>query len=226
MLSVIIPVFNEIHTICEIISRVEAVPLDTEIIIVDDCSNDGTRNILADIAGKSRAKVIFHDRNMGKGASLRTGFSKATGDIVIIQDADLEYDPKEYLKLIQPILTGEADVVYGSRFLEDEIYRSFSLWYLANKILSFLSNIFTGLWLTDMETCFKVFKKEILEKVTIEEDRFGFEPEITAKLAKMNIKISEIGISYDRRSFKDGKKVGWKDGFSALRCILKYNLLR
>lgn len=226
MLSVVIPVFNEKGTIGEIIKRVEAVPIDKEIIVVDDFSTDGTRDILSKIENRG-IRVIYHEKNMGKGAALRTGFGVAAGDIVIIQDADLEYDPQEYSKLIKPILDGEADAVYGSRFVGGEPHRVFYFWHMVgNKFLTLLSNMFTNLNLTDMETCFKVFKKEVIRKITIEENRFGFEPEITAKLAKMDIRLFEVGISYYGRNYKEGKKVGWKDGISALRAIIKYNLFR
>lgn len=227
MISVVIPVFNEKETIEEIIERVKAVPIDKEIIVVDDFSTDGTRDILSQIEKSNNVKVFYHDRNQGKGAALRTGFEKVSGGIVIIQDADLEYDPQEYPKLIKPILDGKADVVYGSRFMGGEPHRVFYFWHLVgNKILTLLSNMFTNLSLTDMETCFKVFKKDILEKITIEENRFGFEPEITAKLAKMDIRLYEVGISYYGRSYMEGKKIGWMDGISALRVIIKYNLFR
>jgi glycosyltransferase involved in cell wall biosynthesis len=225
-LSVVIPVYNEKETILDIYARVKAVPIDKEIILVDDFSTDGTRELLAGLKdGESR--VLMHERNKGKGAALRTGFQNVTGDIVIIQDADLEYDPGQYQKLIQPILDGKADVVYGSRFVTGDYRRVLFFWHmLGNKLLTLLSNMLTNLNLTDMETCYKVFRREVLEKITIEENRFGFEPEITAKIAKMDLRIYEIGISYSGRTYKEGKKIGWKDGISALKCILKYNLLR
>lgn len=227
MISVVIPVFNEKKTIEEIIEKVKAVPIDKEIIVVDDFSTDGTRDILSHIGINNNIRIFYHDKNKGKGAALRTGFGRVSGDIVIIQDADLEYDPREYPKLIKPILDGKADVVYGSRFMGGEPHRVFYFWHLVgNKILTLLSNMFTNLSLTDMETCFKVFKKDILEKITIEENRFGFEPEITAKLAKMDIRLYEVGISYYGRSYMEGKKIGWMDGISALRVIIKYNLFR
>lgn len=225
-LSVVIPVYNEMGTIREICDSVKAVEIDKEIILVDDCSTDGTREILRELADET-TRVLTHDRNMGKGAALRTGFKNVTGDIVIIQDADLEYDPSQYHKLIQPILDGKADVVYGSRFVTGDYRRVLFFWHsLGNKFLTLLSNMFTNLNLTDMETCYKVFRREVLEKITIEENRFGFEPEITAKVAKMDLRIYEIGISYSGRTYKEGKKIGWKDGISAFKCILKYNLLR
>jgi glycosyltransferase involved in cell wall biosynthesis len=225
-LSVVIPVYNEKDTIRELYEKVRAVDLEKEIILVDDFSTDGTRGILKELAGDGTV-VLMHERNRGKGAALRSGFRKATGDIVLIQDADLEYDPGEYPKLIRPILEGKADVVYGSRFVGGESHRVLYFWHMAgNKFLTLLSNMMTNLNLTDMETCYKVFRREVLEKITIEEDRFGFEPEITAKIAKLNVRIYETGISYSGRTYQEGKKIGWKDGFSALRCILKYNLLR
>jgi len=225
-LSVVIPVFNEVNSIQTIINSVKAVDLNTEIIIVDDFSQDGTREKLTGLSDDS-LRIFYHDRNMGKGAALRTGFSKATGDIVIIQDADLEYDPQQYPKLIQPILDGKADVVYGSRFVTGDYRRVLYFWHmLGNTCLTLLSNMLTNLNITDMETCYKVFKKDILKNITIEEDRFGFEPEITAKISKMDIRIYEVGISYSGRTYKEGKKIDWKDGVSAIRCILKYNLFR
>ena len=225
-LSVIIPVFNEKDTIFEIYHAVKAVNLEKEIILVDDFSTDGTRDILRTLQDDS-TRVFFHELNKGKGAALRTGFRHVTGDIVIIQDADLEYDPQQYPKLIQPIIEGKADVVYGSRFVTGDYRRVLFFWHmLGNTFLTLLSNMLTNLNLTDMETCYKAFRKEVLEKVAIEENRFGFEPEITAKIAKLDIRIYEVGISYSGRTYKEGKKIGWKDGLSALRCIIKYNLLR
>jgi glycosyltransferase involved in cell wall biosynthesis len=225
-LSVVIPVYNEKGTIREIYDSVRGVDIDKEIILVDDCSTDGTREILQGLADEN-TRVFMHDRNMGKGAALRTGFRNATGEIVIIQDADLEYDPSQYHKLIQPILDGKADVVYGSRFVTGDYRRVLFFWHmLGNKFLTLLSNMLTNLNLSDMETCYKVFRRDVLEKITIEENRFGFEPEITAKISKMDLRIYEIGISYSGRTYKEGKKIGWKDGISAFKCILKYNLLR
>ncbi|MFZ3207690.1 MAG: glycosyltransferase family 2 protein [Geobacteraceae bacterium] len=225
-LSIVIPVYNEKETIRDIYDAVNAVPIDKEIILVDDCSTDGTREILQGLAGDS-TRVLLHDRNMGKGAALRTGFKNVRGDIVIIQDADLEYDPREYGKLIRPILEGKADVVYGSRFVTGEYRRVLYFWHMVgNKFLTLLSNMMTNLNLTDMETCYKVFRREVLERITIEENRFGFEPEITAKISKLDIRLYEIGISYSGRTYKEGKKIGWRDGISALKCIIKYNLLR
>jgi glycosyltransferase involved in cell wall biosynthesis len=225
-LSVVIPVYNEKNTIEAILARVREVAIEKEIIVVDDFSMDGTRELLKSLADNV-IKVVYHDKNQGKGAALRTGFENAKNDIVIIQDADLEYDPEEYSKLIKPILDGKADVVYGSRFMGSEPHRVLFFWHMVgNKLLTFFSNMLTNLSLTDMETCYKVFKREVIQSIAIEEDRFGFEPEITAKVAKMDLRIYEVGISYSGRSYKEGKKIGWRDGFSAIRCILKYNLFR
>lgn len=225
-LSVVIPVYNEQATILELYRRVSSVDIDKEIILVDDYSTDGSREILQTLQGES-THVLMHDRNLGKGAALRTGFKKASGDIVIIQDADLEYDPEQYPKLMQPILDGKADVVYGSRFVTGDYRRVFFFWHmLGNKMLTLLSNMMTNLNLTDMETCYKAFRGDVLKKIDIEENRFGFEPEITAKIAKLGVRVYEVGISYSGRTYDEGKKIGWKDGLSALRCILKYNLLR
>jgi len=225
-LSIIIPVYNEKETVREIYDRVMTVNIDKEIILVDDCSTDGSRDIIRGLVNDS-TRVLLHDRNMGKGAALRTGFKNASGDIVIVQDADLEYDPQQYPKLIQPILDDKADVVYGSRFVTGDYRRVFFFWHMVgNKFLTLASNILTNLNLTDMETCYKVFRREVLERIEIEENRFGFEPEITAKVAKLKVRIYEVGISYAGRTYGEGKKIGWKDGLSALRCILKYNLFR
>ena len=226
-LSVVIPVYNEKSTIRDILTRVQAAPLDKEIIVVDDHSTDGTREILRAYESTGPFRIYYHERNQGKGAALRTGFRHAQNDIVIIQDADLEYDPSEYPKLIKPILDGKADVVYGTRFMGSEAHRVIFFWHMVgNKILTLISNMLTNLTLTDMETCYKVFTRTVLEQITIEEDRFGFEPEITAKLAKMNVRIYEVGITYAGRSYQEGKKINWMDGVSAMRCIIKYNFFR
>jgi glycosyltransferase involved in cell wall biosynthesis len=225
-LSVVMPVYNERETILQVIAAVLRVDLEKELIVVDDGSSDGTRELLATISDPA-VRVILHDRNQGKGAALRTGFAAANGDVVLIQDADLEYDPQDYHRLLRPILEGKADVVYGSRFVGGEQHRALFFWHmLGNKLLTLLSNMMTDLNLTDMETCYKVFRREVLQQITIEENRFGFEPEITAKIAKLRVRIYEVGISYAGRTYRDGKKIGWKDGFSALRCIFKYTLLR
>lgn len=225
-LSVVIPVYNERATIAEIVRRVDSVDLDKEIIIVDDGSTDGTRETLNAIERRySAVRVLYHDANHGKGAALRTGFAAATGDVVVVQDADLEYNPQEYHKLLKPILDGRADVVYGSRFLGSEEHRVLFFWhYVGNKILTLLSNMFTNLNLTDMETCYKMFRADVLKKIRIEEDRFGLEPEITAKVAHLGCRVYEVGISYSGRDYTQGKKIGWQDGVHALWCILKYNL--
>jgi len=231
LLSIIIPVFNEAETINEIIDTVYNSPYDKkEIIVVDDFSTDGTREQLDKIYGQTSShidKLLFHDVNLGKGAALRTGIAAATGDIVIIQDADLEYDPYEYEKLIEPILSDKADVVYGSRFAGGQAHRVIYFWHkVGNTLLTLLSNMLSNLDLTDMETCYKVFRREIIQSIKIEENRFGFEPEITAKISKLHCRIYEVGISYYGRTYSEGKKIGWQDGVSAIRCIVKYNLFR
>ena len=226
ILSIIIPCFNEKNTIKEIIFAVKnsSYP-NQEIIIVDDFSTDGTREILKNEIEPLVDKIIYQTHNQGKGSALRVGIANASGDIIIIQDADLEYDPKEYLKIITPILENKADVVYGSRFVSGESRRVLYFWHrVANFILTTLSNIFTNLNLSDMETCYKAFRSDIIKKINIEENRFGFEPEITAKIAKTKCRVYEVGISYNGRTYEEGKKITWKDGFRALYCIIKYNL--
>jgi len=230
VLSVVIPCYNEIGTIEEIVQAVVQSPYpNKEIIIVDDYSQDGTREKLKNNIAPSSVvvKVLYHDKNMGKGAALRTGFAAATGDIVIVQDADLEYDPIQYPQIIEPILQGRADVVFGSRFMGGQPHRVVYYWHrVGNGVLTLLSNMFTNLNLTDMETCYKAFRREVIQQITIEENRFGFEPEITAKVAKLRCRIYEVGISYYGRTYEEGKKIGWKDGVRALFCIVKYNLFR
>lgn len=229
-LSIVIPCYNEISTIEAIVEKILAVNLgsiERELIIVDDGSKDGTRDHLNKLGENNKIKVIFHDVNKGKGAALRTGFSRATGDILIVQDADLEYDPNEYPKLLKPILEGNADVVYGSRFAGGESHRVLYFWHsLGNKVLTLLSNMFTNLNLTDMEVCYKVFKRDVIERIELSEDRFGFEPEFTAKAARQGFVFYEVGISYYGRTYDEGKKINWKDGVRAIYVILKYGVLR
>jgi glycosyltransferase involved in cell wall biosynthesis len=217
----VIPVYNEVETIKEIVSRVQAVDFEKEIIIVDDGSTDGTREQLQEISlAQENVRVFYHDRNQGKGAALRTGFEVATGDIVIIQDADLEYDPREYPVLLEPILDGRADIVYGSRFLGGP-HRVLFFWhYLGNKFLTLLSNALTNQNLTDMETCYKVFRREVLSDMKLKSNRFGFEPEFTAKIARKDFRIYETPISYSGRTYAEGKKIGWKDGVKAIFAIV------
>ncbi len=230
-LSVVIPVYNEEKTVCELIAKVRAVDVgfDKEIIIVDDCSSDGTGKVLQELCEKEPDIVLkSHDVNQGKGAALRTGFKSATGDIVVIQDADLEYDPNDYKQLLGPILDGHADVVYGSRFLGGGPHRVVYYWhYLGNRFLTTFSNMMTDLNLTDMEVCYKMFRKEVIQNITICESRFGFEPEITAKVAQnKNWRVYEVPISYYGRNYDEGKKIGWKDGVRAIWCIVKYRFVK
>jgi glycosyltransferase involved in cell wall biosynthesis len=224
-LSVVIPCFNEAKTLADLVRRVQEAPYQpTEIIVVDDCSTDGTRELLRDGSIPGIDRVIFQDVNQGKGAALRAGIRVATGDVVVIQDADLEYDPREYGKLIQPILAGQADVVFGSRFLGSEPRRVLYFWHrVGNGLLTLVSNMFTNLNLTDVETGYKIFRGEVIHAIKIEEDRFGVEPEITAKVARMGVRIYEVGISYHGRTYAEGKKINWKDGIRAFYCIIKYN---
>lgn len=226
VLSVIIPCYNECGTIESVIQAVKESPVkNCQIIVVDDFSSDGTRELLERKVESEVYKVIYHPRNMGKGAALRSGFAAATGDVVIVQDADLEYDPQEYPDVIQPILDGRADVVFGSRFQGGRPHRVVYYWHrLGNSFLTTLSNMLTNINLTDMETCYKAFRREIIQSIVIQENRFGFEPEVTAKVARMNCRIYEVGISYYGRTYKEGKKISWRDGFSAIACIIKYNL--
>lgn len=225
-LSIIIPCYNEHETIEQIIDAVRQSPVgDKEIIVVDDFSSDGTKNILKDRIENLVDVVVYHEKNLGKGAAIRTGLKVAAGDIILIQDADLEYNPQEYGRLVKPIVDGKADVVFGSRFVGGDPHRVLYFWhYIGNKFLTILSNMFTDLNLSDMETCYKVFRREVIEQITIEEERFGFEPEITAKVARLKCRIYEVGISYTGRTYLEGKKIGWKDGLRAVWCIIKYNL--
>ena len=227
-LSVIIPCYNEKDTIVDIVNAVlSSTYQNKEIIIVDDHSTDGTREILKAKIENKVSRVIYKNKNEGKGAALRSGFEVFTGDIAIIQDADLEYDPNEYEKILAPILNNKAEVVYGSRFMGGDAHRVVYFWHrMGNGILTFFSNLMTNLNLTDMETCYKAFKREVIESIKIKENRFGFEPEITAKIARKKYRIYEVGISYYGRTYEEGKKIGWKDGFRAIYCIIKYRLMQ
>ncbi|HWO00001.1 MAG TPA: glycosyltransferase family 2 protein [Blastocatellia bacterium] len=225
-ISVIIPIYNEAATIAELIGRVNTVDVAKEIIVVDDGSTDGTRQRLEALEKQhDNLRVLCQPRNRGKGAALRLGFQHATGDFVLVQDADLEYDPSDYPVLLKPLIDGKADVVYGSRFLTTKEHRVLFFWHsVGNQLLTLISNMFTNLNLTDMETGYKVFKREVIQSIKLEQNRFGFEPEVTVKIARMKLRIYEVGISYSGRTYEEGKKIGWKDGVKALWCILKYSL--
>ncbi len=231
IVSVVIPVFNEMRTLEQVIKRVQAVPVEKEIILVDDYSNDGSRERVQSLGEQPNVRAVLHDYNQGKGAALRSGFAAATGDVVLIQDADLEYDPNDYPKLLGPIVANDADVVYGSRFAGGETHRVLYFWHsMGNRFLTLLSNMMTNLNLTDMEVCYKVFRREIIQSIDLKENRFGFEPEVTARLARFRkpdgsrLKIFEVGISYAGRTYEEGKKIGWRDGVRAIWCIIRYNL--
>lgn len=225
-LSVVIPVYNEASTLSAIVAKVQAIKVDKELILVDDFSTDGTRDVLKELdAQYPNVRVLLHERNYGKGRALRTGFEHASGEYVIIQDADLEYDPEDYHKLLRPLESGKADAVFGSRFLSTEERRVLYFWHsVGNSLLTLLSNMATDLNLTDMETCYKMFRRELIQSIPLEEDRFGFEPEVTSKIAKAQARVYEVGIAYHGRTYEEGKKIGVKDGFRALWCILKYRL--
>jgi len=225
-LTVVMPVYNERATLRQAVERVLAVPLELELLCVDDGSQDGSREILAELQKQyRRLQVLLQPRNLGKGAALRRGIREATGDFVIIQDADLEYDPADYNLLLDPLIQGKADVVYGSRFLGSAPHRVLYFWHsVANHLLTLLSNCLTNINLTDMETCYKAFRREVIQSIPIEENRFGFEPEITVKIAKRRLRIYEVGISYWGRTYEEGKKIGWRDGLRAVWCLLKYSL--
>ena len=225
-LSVVIPIYNECRTLRQVVERVLSVPLGMEVLCVDDGSTDGSREILEELRAKHQAlRILLQPRNMGKGAALRRGIQEASGDFVLIQDADLEYDPFEYPILLQPLLDGKADVVYGSRFMGGRPHRVLYFWHrVGNWLLTLLSNAVTNLNLSDMETCYKVFRREVLQSIPLEEDRFGFEPEVTVKIAKRRLRVYEVGISYAGRTYDEGKKIGWKDGVRALWCLAKYSI--
>ena len=226
-LSVVMPVYNERRTLQAVVQRVLAVPLELELICVDDCSRDGSREILGELQSRHpNVRALLQPRNMGKGAAVRRGIQEATGDFVLIQDADLEYDPADYPNLLAPLIQGRADVVYGSRFLGSGPHRVFYFWhFMGNQLLTLLSNCLTNINLSDMETCYKVFRRDVIQAIPIQENRFGFEPEITVKVAKRRLRIYEVGISYWGRTYEEGKKIGWKDGFGALWCLLKYSIM-
>jgi glycosyltransferase involved in cell wall biosynthesis len=231
LLSVVVPVFNEERTLKRLLGAVLEAPLpaglEREVVIVDDASVDGTARILESYTSDSRIRVFRQATNRGKGAALRRGFAEARGEVVVVQDADLEYDPREYPRLLAPILEGKADVVYGSRFMGADAHRVLFFWHMVgNRFLTLLSNVTTNLNLTDMETCYKTFRREVLERLDLCEDRFGIEPEITAKLARLRVRIYEVGISYSGRTYEEGKKIGWRDGLRALWCITKYGVLK
>ena len=231
IVSVVIPVFNEMRTLEQVIKRVQAAPVEKEIILVDDYSTDGSRERVQSLGEQPNVRAVLHDYNQGKGAALRSGFAAATGDVVLIQDADLEYDPNDYPKLLGPIVANDADVVYGSRFVGGETHRVLYFWHsMGNRFLTLLSNMMSNLNLTDMEVCYKVFRREIIQSIDLKENRFGFEPEVTARLARFRkpdgsrLKIFEVGISYAGRTYEEGKKIGWRDGVRAIWCIIRYNL--
>jgi glycosyltransferase involved in cell wall biosynthesis len=223
-LSIVIPVYNEERTIHEILARVAALAVPKEIVIVDDCSRDATPELLRELDGVNGVRVVFKPQNEGKGAALRTGFEHATGDVVVVQDADLEYDPRDILKLLPPLVRGECDVVYGSRFLHERPHDKSLVHRFGNWLLTTASNLFTGLRITDMETCYKAFRRDVIQGLPIRQNRFGFEPEVTAKLARRKCRVVEVPISYNARSFAEGKKIGVKDLFNALWCIVRYGI--